>query len=94
MSLFRQMTVPARESVLLNSWHVGFLNVWCAVIESGSTILYGVVPTATMCCIWNVLRSGLSLQRQVGNLYTQKLLSVIMMCVVFPVAEDSVLLSV
>lgn len=93
--VFCQMMVPARESVLLNNWHVGCLNVWYAVTESGNMILYGVVPTATMCCIWNVLRSGLSLQRQVGILYIkEKQLFVIMMCVVFPAAEDAVLFSV
>jgi len=60
------MMMPARESVLQNSLHVEFLNVLCAVIESDNMILCGVVPTVTMCCIWDVLRSGLSLQGQVG----------------------------
>ena len=51
IEMFCQMMMPARESVLLNSLHVEFLNVWCAVIESDNMILCGVVPTVTMCCI-------------------------------------------
>jgi hypothetical protein len=79
--VFCQMMVPARESVLLSNWLVGRLNVWYAATESGNMILFGVVLTATMCCTWNVLRSGPSLQSQVGILYLKKTVFLWSLCV-------------